>query len=305
MAYNIYTVNNFSADFSRILDQDVQPRMEEFDNARLSKIHLGIFLSLVLLFLSIKIPVIIPVILIILYWAAITYFYETQSKKYIPVLVQLVPFFSYFDISVLKLEDLTFSRLFPKTLATNSLLSFHFFDSFTGSINRVNVDISKFVYSYLQRSSALCVFSGIVIRVRTKDFAQGITVLRPRNSKYFSLSDLVNDNFEKVNVSDMVFASQYAIYSNNQEEAKRLINKKFIKCFSSFVKRVKSPVSYCAFCGNYMYIALTVDVGFSFTNIFKSVKDEKAFSKIYNNFAALIDVVNGLYVIEDDSNTPS
>lgn len=187
MAYNIYTVNNFSADFSRILDQDVQPRMEEFDNARLSKIHLGIFLSLVLLFLSIKIPVIIPVILIILYWAAVTYFYETQSKKYIPVLVQLVPFFSYFDISVLKLEDLTFSRLFPKTLATNSLLSFHFFDSFTGSINRVNVDISKFVYSYLQRSSALCVFSGIVIRVRTKDFAQGITVLRPRNSKYFSL----------------------------------------------------------------------------------------------------------------------
>ena len=35
------------------------------------------------------------------------------------------------------------------------------------------------------------------------------------------------------------------------------------------------------------------------------VKDEKAFSKIYNNFAALIDVVNGLYVIEDDPNTPS
>ena len=54
-----------------------------------------------------------------------------------------------------------------------------------------------------------------------------------------------------------------------------------------------------------MYMALTVDVGFSFTNIFKSVKDEKAFSKIYNNFAALIDVVNGLYVIEDDPNTSS
>lgn len=305
MAYNIYTVNNFSSDFRRILDQDVQPRMEEFDKVRLSKIHLGIFLSLMLFALSIKIPVVISIILIVIYWAGIIYLYETQSKKYIPVLVQLVPFLSYFDISVLKLEDLTYSRLFPKTLASNSLLSFHFFDSFTGAINRVNVDISKFVYSYLQRSSALCVFSGIVIRVRTKNYAQGITVLRPRNSKYFNLSDLLDDNFEKVNISDMVFSSQYAIYSNNQEEAKQLVNHKFIKYFSQFVKKIKSPISYCAFCGNYMYMALTVDAGFSFTNIFKSVKDENAFSPIYNTFSALIDIVNGLYVIEDDDSRPS
>lgn len=107
MAYNIYTVNNFSADFRRILDQDVQPRMEEFDNARLSKIHLGIFLSLVLLFLSIKIPVIIPVILIILYWAAVIYFYETQSKKYGACSVGAVLLlFRYFCIEVRRFDVL-------------------------------------------------------------------------------------------------------------------------------------------------------------------------------------------------------
>lgn len=307
MAYNIYTSDNFFADFRRIFDQDVQPRMLEFDNERLSKIRLGVFLSILLLLLAIKIPLFVPLILIILYWLVTIYLYEFQSNRYIPVLVRLIPFFSYYNISVLALEDLTYSRLFPKTLSSNSLLSFHFFDSFSGEINRVHVDVSKFIYSYLQRSSALCVFSGSVIRLRTKTYAQGITVLRPRYSKYYNISDLVNDDFQKVNVKDLVFASQYAIYSNNVQEAETLLSEKFIKSFTSFVKTAKAPIAYCAFCGNYMYIALTIDSGFTFSNIFKSLKDDSAYEQIYNTFHSIIDLVNELYVIEDNkpNNPPS
>ena len=71
MAYNIYTSDNFLADFRRIFDQDVQPRMLEFDNERLSKIRLGVFLSILLLLLGIKIPMFVPLILIILYYSNI------------------------------------------------------------------------------------------------------------------------------------------------------------------------------------------------------------------------------------------
>lgn len=294
----LYLPAKFKSDFENVLVREVLPLMGENENERRKKLYFGISLSFIFILTILFFPVYWAIIAITAQWFITIALYEKQAQRYIPIIMKLIPTFSYFKISVLKLEDFKLSRMFPKNLSMNSMTRFHFFDSFTGKFSGVPVDISKFVYSYMRRHDAFNIFSGIVIRINTKKYFEVPTVLRPRGSKYYTIRDLVDADFEKVNIDDIFFTSQYAVYSQNPEVAKTYLPNKFLDAYSKFTKEINSSSTYCAFYGHYIYIGVTIPKLLKFSSIFDNLVDEDNYKLMYKNFASILNLVNSIAEIE-------
>lgn len=289
----IYKLDDFKISFENILSRDVLPLMAEYERERRGKIWLGVVISIIILAVSFFTSYIL-LALIILLWLVIDCLYQRNTELYMPVLMRLIPAFSYFRISVLTLEDIKLSRLFPRNLSMNMLTKFQFFNSFTGIFSDTHVDVTKFAYSYLSRKSNFNIFQGTIVRIKTDNYFQGTICIRPRNSNYYSITDLKEDNFEKVQVKDSVFTGLYGVWSDNAALAEIALTKEFVSAFNRFTKDSGSAISYCSFYGNYIYVALTLKDFFNFCGLFTSLVKIQNYDLLYKNFAAILGFVNDL-----------
>lgn len=137
-------------------------------------------------------------------------------------------------------------------------------------------------------------YEGIVLSMPHIDNFLGQTIIR---------RDLGSRNPETVNglkragFSSLEFERKFAVYSNDQVEARFLLSPDFIARLTDFAEDYLGRNVQCVFAGNRFHVALEIDDRFDFSRDFQAFDYQEAATNIINEVGAifyLLEKVHGL-----------
>ena len=161
-------------------------------------------------------------------------------------------------------------------------------DCFVGSYKGVNFVIEE-VNAIVKGNKNYSVFNGVVIRF--KDFNKkfkGCTVIQP-DIYFFSPSK----NLHKTEMEDIVFESEYNVYTNNDVEARYLITPSFMDRIKSIKSVFKSDSAFVSFiCGNFFLGLKSYENLFDYASMEKSLSDPKPFVKMSEEIISILKLID-------------
>jgi len=260
-------------------------------------------------------------------WHCVKKSFEKKIKrKFMPVLMRAIPGFFWQETPPVKSKEIVNCMIFPDTsaieqsdvLIRNPLVSveqsindmlpgnirYEFDDCFVGSYRQVPVAISecKYILNIVHQrydgkthTYEVKIFEGAIVKIKMNKRFHGITVIRPKNiaRDIKDGKDLDKAALNKVFLEDVEFEKKYCTYSSDQIEARYLITTAFMERFKNLQTAFKTRKIFCSFFDDSVYIAPCADRDlFALGSLIKPLYDRKQFDELYNQFSAILALVD-------------
>lgn len=277
------------------------------------------------IFELIFVGIILPCGIISQGWYIVKKNFESKLKsEFMPVLMRAIPGFYWQQTPTIKEPEILKCMIFPDVTAVerSSIIHQHaaieqavsdilpgnkefiFDDCFVGTYRKVPIAISECKYSLRvvmeisgsTRWRKYKIFRGAIVKLKMNKRFQGMTVIRPKyalSSYIEDGKDLASAGLNQVILEDPQFGENFYAFASDQIEARYLITPSFMERFKALMTAFDTAHIYCSFYDDYIYIALPAGHDlFSLGNLTTPVYDKKQFREIYNQFSAILALVD-------------
>jgi len=221
--------------------------------------------------------------------------HDTIKEKIIKKLIESIsPDFEYFPKQHISRE------MFKKSQFIKHYSYFKGEDLFAGIYNNIYVEYSELHISQKNDKSTVTVFKGPFYAIQTKHSFKGRTAVVPDYAE--KLLGEIGRAFQKMNfsrdslikINNNAFEKQFAVFSNNEEEAESVLSDELIK----FLLREKSKAKqvYFGFSEDQVYLAIYNNKDLFKINV-KAEINEKSIRPSYNELAENLNLIEELYNI--------
>lgn len=137
-------------------------------------------------------------------------------------------------------------------------------------------------------------YEGIVLSMPHHDTFLGQTIIRRDLGKR---NPATVNGLKRAGFSSLEFERKFAVYTNDQVEARFLLTPDFVERLTDFAEDYLGRNVQCVFTGNRFHVALEIDDRFDFSRDFKAFNYQEAATMIINEVGAvfyLLEKVHGL-----------
>lgn len=296
-----YSIKQFRKDYQIRLEKDVMPILAAYESERKKRYMWAVISAVVFSIAAVFIlfnfegrsagdfaGICVTCAFGIWFW--IKKSFENKIKRLImPTLMKAMHGFTWQQTPAVTAENIASARIFPKS----DVASKEFDDCFVGEYRKVPIAISECTYSVSSGKNKRTLFKGAVIRIKMNKNFDGVTVVRPKHVGINDVSDLKKFKMEEVKLEDVEFGKDYTIYSTDQIEARYLLTTAFMDRFKEITMAFCSMYSFCAFYGEYVYIApyCSSDL-FNLCSLMKPVTNKEQFEQLFNEFVSILQLVD-------------
>lgn len=139
-------------------------------------------------------------------------------------------------------------------------------------------------------------FCGLFIHIEMNKSFESQTILIENNSLLYSLNHNIPykfSNMEKVSLEDPEFDKNFHVFTQNQVEARYILTTAFMERFKHLKDIYKSKHIRASFLENSVLIAMDCDKDlFKLGSLFKPVDDAKEFQEFFEEFVAVLSLVD-------------
>lgn len=295
-----YSVLKFKQQYSEIFHNKVLPIISQYDDERKKRLNGAIIACVVLIILGIYLFFAVPgrvagdasglcIVGAIALWALLKKSFENKIKrKIMPLLMPAFNGFYWQETPPVTHEEICNVNIFPN--AKNLVHSFD--DCFVGKYRNVSVNLSECNYETGGKHSRT-IFKGVVIKLKMNKKFDGVTIIRPKNISTGNFSDLKKKKMELVELEDVEFNKEYAVYSTDQIESRYLLTTSFMERFKKISLAFSSLGTFCAFYGDSVYLAPYSGCDlFNLFGLTKSVTDTAQFDVLFEEFVSILELVD-------------
>jgi hypothetical protein len=236
-------------------------------------------------------------------------FYATYKNAILPQITRFIkPGIEYTTAGLISQTEFEESRLFP----ADNIWSYKGSDYFKGKDDKTEFEFSQLnvMQKEVRRSpgktetSITDLFKGIFYKAGfNKDFKGETFVVPDISRELFGsyLGELLNQKAGNVTrpetklvyMEDVEFEKAFAVFSNDQQEARYILSPSLMQRINSFKSKFSNDM-YLAFRNGNLYIAISGYSDFFAPNLFGNIDDYETIEKHYILLKILLDITNEL-----------
>lgn len=169
-----------------------------------------------------------------------------------------------------------------------------FDDIFFGNYKDVNFKIIEADLKYERNSgknrTVTTILDGIILKIESKKCFNSHTLIRSDSLFKGAIKQL-----KRTELEDVIFEKKYDVYTNDEVEARVIINALFMERINNISKVFKTRSTSCAFLGNYIYIALnTYKDMFEIFNFNKPIDGAEFFAQMFEELLSIYKLIDYL-----------
>lgn len=295
-----YSIDKFRKDYQLRLEKDVMPILEAYESERRTRFMFAIIVGIVFVIVALLILIFMSgrgtgdlaglcIAIAVFAWVLIKKSFEKKLKRRImPSLMKAFNGFYWQETPPVSHDELCRINIFPNI--KNAVSEFD--DCFVGQYRNVSLSLSECSYQTGGKNSKV-IFDGAVIKLKMNKKFDGVTIIRPKGVGLSDVSDLKRLKLQLVSLEDIEFNNDYYVYSTDQIESRYLITTSFMERFKNVTLAFSSPGTFCAFCGDSVYIApyCSEDL-FNLFGLTKPVTEIAQFSVLFEEFVSILELVD-------------
>ncbi len=138
-------------------------------------------------------------------------------------------------------------------------------------------------------------YEGIVLSMPHYDKSLGHTIVRRDLGKR---NPAQVNGLKRVGFPSLEFESKFAVYSNDQVEARFLLSPDFVARLTDFAEDYMGRNVQCVFAGNRFHVALEIDDRFDFSRDFKAFDYQEAATTIINEVGGVFYLLEKVHALQ-------